>query len=38
MMHRWLIGLSAALLAPMAAPALAQDSVPQIPYNLVPNF
>ena len=36
-MHRWLIGLSAALLAPMAAPALAQDSVPQIPYNSVPN-
>ena len=38
MMHRWLLGLSAALVAPAALPAWAQDAVPQIPYESVPNF
>ena len=36
-MQRWLIGLTVAL-APIAMPAMAQESVPQIPYELVPNF
>ena len=36
MMHRWLFGLSVALIAPAALPAWAQD-VPQIPYDSVPN-
>ena len=36
MMHRWLLGLSVALIAPAALPAWAQD-VPQIPYDSVPN-
>src|SRR5262249_49949742 len=35
MMHRWLLGLSVALIA--ALPAWAQDTVPQIPYDSVPN-
>jgi len=38
MMHRWLLGLSVALVAPAALPAWAQDAVPQIPYESVPNF
>src|SRR5258707_4260581 len=38
MMHRWLLGLSVALVAPVAMPAWAQDAVPQIPYESVPNF
>ena len=38
MMHRWLLGLSVALIAPTALPAWAQDAVPQIPYESVPNF
>src|SRR5499425_1095955 len=38
MMHRWLLGLSVALIAPIALPAWAQDAVPQIPYESVPNF
>jgi hypothetical protein len=37
MMHRWLLGLSVALTAPTALPAWAQDAVPQIPYESVPN-
>src|SRR3974390_1012637 len=37
MMHRWLLGLSVAL-TPVALPAFAQDAVPQIPYESVPNF
>jgi DNA-binding beta-propeller fold protein YncE len=37
MMHRWLLGLSVALVAPVAMPAFAQDAVPQIPYESVPN-
>ena len=36
-MHRWLIGLTVAL-APIAMPAMAQESVPQIPFDSVPNF
>ena len=36
-MQRWLIGLTVAL-APIAMPAMAQESVPQIPYKSVPNF
>ena len=36
MMHRWLLGLSVAALT--ALPAFAQDAVPQIPYESVPNF
>src|SRR5215467_7653576 len=36
MMHRWLLGLSVAALT--ALPAWAQDAVPQIPYESVPNF
>ena len=36
-MQRWLIGLTVAL-APIAMPAMAQESVPQIPYESVPNF
>jgi sugar lactone lactonase YvrE len=38
MMHRWLLGLSVALTAPTVLPAWAQDAVPQIPYESVPNF
>src|SRR5579862_4789711 len=38
MKHRWLLGLGAALVAPIAAPALAQESVPQIPFESVANF
>jgi len=38
MMHRWLLGLSVALTAPVALPSFAQDAVPQIPYESVPNF
>src|ERR1700746_4196991 len=37
MMHRWLLGLSVAI-APLAFPAWAQESVPQIPFESVPNF
>src|ERR1700723_588864 len=37
MMHRWLLGLSVAI-APLAVPAWAQESVPQIPFESVPNF
>ncbi len=37
MKHRWLIGLGAALAAPFVGSALAQESVPQIPYDSVPN-
>jgi sugar lactone lactonase YvrE len=37
MMHRWLLGLSVAI-APFAFPAWAQESVPQIPFDSVPNF
>ncbi len=37
MMHRWLLGLSVALIAPAALPAWAQDAVQQIPYESVPN-
>src|SRR5260370_41073773 len=37
MMHRWLLGLSVALAAPVAMPAWAQDAVPEIPYESVPN-
>ena len=36
-MHRWLLGLSVAI-APLAVPAWAQESVPQIPFESVPNF
>src|SRR3984893_16472914 len=36
MMHRWLLGLSAVALT--ALPGWAQDAVPQIPYDSVPNF
>src|SRR5216683_5860113 len=36
MIHRWLLGLSAIALT--ALPAWAQDAVPQIPYDSVPNF
>jgi len=36
-MHRWLLGLSVAI-APLAFPAWAQESVPQIPFESVPNF
>src|SRR5258708_14400307 len=36
MMHRWLLGLSVVALT--ALPAWAQDAVPQIPYDSVPNF
>ena len=38
MKHRWLLGLTMALAAPVAVPALAEDQVPQIPYESVPNF
>jgi hypothetical protein len=38
MIHRWLIGLSVALTAPLTVPVWAQDAVPQIPYDSVPNF
>jgi sugar lactone lactonase YvrE len=38
MMHRWLIGLTVAVTAPFVAPAWAQQNVPQIPYESVPNF
>src|ERR1700735_3839502 len=42
MMHRWLLGvsvaLSAAVVAPFAVSAWAQENVPQIPYDSVPNF
>jgi hypothetical protein len=42
MMHRWLLGLSVALTASVAVPALtpavAQEAVPQIPFESVPNF
>ncbi len=37
MMHHWLIGVSVALAAPLVAPAWAQQDVPQIPYDSVPN-
>src|SRR5260370_21085963 len=37
MMHRWLLGVSVALAAPVAMPAWAQDAVPEIPYESVPN-
>src|SRR3977135_2322557 len=38
MMHRWLIGLTVAVTAPFVVPAWAQQNVPQIPYESVPNF
>ena len=38
MMHRWLIGLTVAVTAPFVAPAWAQQNVPQIPFESVPNF
>jgi len=38
MMHRWLLGLSVALIAPVAMPVWAQEAVPEIPYESVPNF
>jgi hypothetical protein len=38
MMHRWLLGLSVAMVAPLGFPAWAQESVPQIPFESVPNF
>jgi sugar lactone lactonase YvrE len=38
MMRRWLLGLTAAFAAPAAMPALAQENVPQIPYESVPGF
>jgi DNA-binding beta-propeller fold protein YncE len=41
MMHRWLIGAAVALTAPLTAqtaPAMAQEAVPQIPYESVPDF
>jgi DNA-binding beta-propeller fold protein YncE len=42
MMHRWLLGvsvaLSAAVVAPFTVSAWAQENVPQIPYDSVPNF
>ena len=37
MMRRWLLGVGVAMVAPLAAPAWAQD-VPQIPFDSVPNF
>ena len=37
MMHRWLLGLSVAF-APLAFPAWAQESVPQIPFELCAKF
>jgi hypothetical protein len=37
MMRRWLLGVGVAMVAPLAAPAWAQD-VPQIPYESVSNF
>ena len=37
-MHRLLLGLTVALIAPTAIPTWAQDAVPQIPYESVPNF
>ena len=37
-MHRWLIGLTVAVTAPFVVPAWAQQNVPQIPYESVPNF
>ena len=37
MMHRLLLGLTVALVAPIAAPAWAEDNVPQIPFDSVPN-
>ncbi len=37
MMRRWLLGLGVAMVAPLAAPAWAQD-VPQIPFDSVSNF
>ena len=38
MRYRWLLGLSVAMAAPFAVPAWAQESVPQIPFESVPNF
>ena len=38
MKHRWLLGLGVAMVAPLAVPASAQESVPQIPFESVPNF
>src|ERR1700675_1716408 len=38
MMHRWLIGLTVAVTAPIVVPTWAQQNVPQIPYESVPNF
>jgi NHL repeat len=38
MKYRWLLGLSVAMVAPFAVPAWAQESVPQIPFDSVPNF
>jgi sugar lactone lactonase YvrE len=38
MMRRWLIGLTVAVTAPFVAPAWAQQNVPQIPFESVPNF
>jgi hypothetical protein len=37
MMYRLLLGLTVALVAPIAAPAWAEDNVPQIPFDSVPN-
>ena len=37
MKYRLLLGLTVALMAPIAAPAWAEDNVPQIPFDSVPN-
>ena len=38
MKHRFFLGLTVALMAPIAAPAWAEDNVPQIPFDSVPNI
>ena len=38
MKHRFLLGLTVALMAPIAAPTWAEDNVPQIPFDSVPNI
>jgi DNA-binding beta-propeller fold protein YncE len=38
MKFRWLLGVGVAMVAPLAIPAWAQENVPQIPFDSVPNF
>ena len=37
MKHRLVLGLTEALMAPIAAPSWAEDNVPQIPFDSLPN-